>query len=113
MVNQALIGVVAIALVVLIIYRQMRAMPVQPRQLVLFPVFLAILGIINMLKAPPGSSGVAAAFVASVLAAIIFGVARGLTTYVWRAGGVVMRKGSVVTLLPGFQLSPFGSGSRS
>jgi hypothetical protein len=58
--NQYLTGVLAVVLLAVIIYPQMRTMPVQPRQLVVFPAFLAIHGIINLLKAPPASSGVAA-----------------------------------------------------
>ena len=96
--NQALVAVLIAALVVLVIYRQMRTMPLQPRQMVLFPVLLVILAFSNFRSLSPHSVAAIMAFTASVIVALTFGVARGLTTQVWSAGSTVMRKGTTVTL---------------
>jgi hypothetical protein len=98
-VNPYLVIVLVIALLAFVIYRQMRTAAIEPRQLVIFPLILAVFGFINLQKQPPDSVAGAVALAASVLTALLFGIARGQTTQIWRAGNVVMRKGTTVTLL--------------
>ena len=91
--------VLAILLLGFVVYQQMRTRPIRPRQLVIFPVILAFLGLSNLSKHSPASTAADVALGASVLTAILFGVGRGLTTRIWREGGVLVRKGTIATLL--------------
>jgi hypothetical protein len=91
--------VLVVALLVFVVYRQMRTAAIEPRQLVVFPLILAVFGFINLQKQPPDTAAGAVALIASVLTALLFGIARGRTTQIWRAGNVMMRKGTTITLL--------------
>lgn len=90
---------VAALIVAFIVYQQMRTRSIEPRQLVVFPVVLALLGIVNLDKHPPDSTAATVALVASVATAIVFGVARGATIQIWRANATPMRKGTTATLV--------------
>src|SRR5436309_9373658 len=90
--------IIAALLVVFIIYQQLRTRPINPRQLIALPVVLAVLGLFNLQQHPLTAAG-ASALVASVVTAVLFGLARGMTTQTWWANGVLMRKGTTVTLL--------------
>jgi hypothetical protein len=98
-VNPYVVIVLVAALLVFVVYRQMRSAPIEPRQLVIFPLILAVFGFVNLQKQPPDLIAGGVALVASVLTALLFGVARGRTTLIWRAGNVTMRKGTTTTLL--------------
>ncbi|HEX6507748.1 MAG TPA: hypothetical protein VF221_08970 [Chloroflexota bacterium] len=91
--------IIAALLLVFVVYQQMRTRSIQSRQLIVVPVFLALLGIINLQKHPPDSTAASVALAASVLTAIVFGVGRGVTVQIWRAGDVLMRKGTAATLV--------------
>lgn len=91
--------VVAALLLVFVVYQQMRTRDIQPRQLILIPAFLALLGFANVQKRPPDSTAADLALAVSVLIALVFGVGRGVTVQVWRANGVPMRKGTALTLV--------------
>jgi hypothetical protein len=90
--------VVAVLLISFVIYQQLRTRPINARQLVVLPVILAILGIVNVNRHPPASVAADTALVASVVIALAFGIARGFTTQVWWSDGVLLRKGTWVTL---------------
>jgi hypothetical protein len=96
--NPYLVAILVVALIVLIIYRQMRTMPVESRRLIIVPVALVVIGMYNLLKAPPHTTGAGVAFTASVVTALVFGVGRGITTHVWFENGVMLRRGTVATL---------------
>jgi FtsH-binding integral membrane protein len=92
--------VIAALLLVFIIYQQVRTRSINPRQLVVLPVFLAILGIVNLDKHPPASASAGTLLAASVITALVFGAARGITTEVWWSPDrEQLRKGTTVTLL--------------
>lgn len=90
---------IAALLLVFIIYQQLRTRPINPRQLVVLPAFLAFLGIVNLNQHPPSSAAAATVLGVSVVTALVFGVARGITTQIWWSEGQLLRKGSTVTLL--------------
>lgn len=79
------------------IYRQMRSARIQPRQLVIFPVILAFVGLSNLERHAPESAAAYAAFGVSVVAALVFGLARGWSMRVWQVQGIPWRKGTMVT----------------
>jgi len=91
--------VIAALILGFIIYRQMRTAPVRPRQLVVFPVVLALLGLSNVNEHPPASEAAIIALVASGVTAIVFGVGRGYTVRIWRANGKLLRKGVAATIV--------------
>ena len=83
MVSQYVVTIaIAVVVLVFIVYRQMRTAPIEPRQLVILPVFLCLVGISNLQRHPPDSVAIGVALGISVLTALIFGVARGLTTQI-------------------------------
>lgn len=90
---------IAAVLIVFIIYQQVRTRPLNPRQLVVLPLFLAALGVVNLNQHPPASAAAGGALAASVIIAVVLGIARGITTRVWWADGVLLRKGTVITLV--------------
>jgi membrane protein CcdC involved in cytochrome C biogenesis len=90
---------IAAAVVVFIIYQQLRTRPVTARQLILPPAFLAFLGITNLSHHAPASSAGDIALGLSVLVALLFGFARGIATRVWWVEGIAVRKGSTITVL--------------
>jgi hypothetical protein len=96
--SQYLVVVAAVALLVLIIYRQMSTQLIQPRQLIVPPAILGIFGLYTIQGHPPNSAAAGVALGASVITALAFGVARGLTTRIWSDHGVAMRKGTTATL---------------
>jgi hypothetical protein len=91
--------VIAAALLVFVIYQQLRTRPVNPRQLILPPAILAFLGLANLQSHPLGSSAAAAALGASVATALIFGVVRGFTIEMWWSEPTLLRKGTTLTLV--------------
>jgi hypothetical protein len=91
--------VLAALLVVFIIYQQLRTRQITSRNLVAPPLILAFLGIVNLNQHPLASGAAGTALGASVLTALVFGVARGITTQIWWSEGVLLRKGTTVTLL--------------
>jgi hypothetical protein len=54
---------------------------------------------LNLQWHPPDSTAAAVTLTISVLVALAFGVARGLTTRVWDAGAIPMRQGTRATLV--------------
>jgi hypothetical protein len=91
--------VVAALLVAVVIYQQMRTRPVNPRQQVAVPLVLALLGLFNLQHHPLTSEAAGVALAASVVTGLLFGLARGVTTQTWWSNGVLLRKGTVLTLL--------------
>src|SRR5947209_20467875 len=89
---------IAAVLVIFIIYQQLRTRPITSRQLVVLPLILAGLGIVNISHQPPASAAADTALAASVITGVLFGVARGITTKIWWSEGVMMRKGTGITL---------------
>ena len=90
--------VIGAALVLFIIYRQLMTRPVEARQLVVLPLFLAVLGLINLNKEPLATSAAVTALVASLASAVAFGLARGVSMRVWQDAGSVLRQGAPLTL---------------
>src|SRR5579859_7528212 len=90
---------IAALLLVFIIYQQLRTRSINPRQLVVLPAFLAFMGIVNLNQHPPASAAAVTALGVSVVTALVFGVARGITTQVWWSDGRRLRKGGTVTLI--------------
>ena len=66
-------AVIGAALVLLIIYRQMRTQPVEGRQLVVVPVVLALLGLYSLSNKLPATSAAVSALVASLVLAVVLG----------------------------------------
>jgi hypothetical protein len=90
--------VLGIAILGLIIYRQMVTRPVRDNFRV--PLILAIIGIIelvNFLKGKHVTGSLAAGLAGSLVLAAAFGVVRAMTTKVWVADGQAWRKGTVLT----------------
>ena len=91
--------VIAAVFLAFVIYQQMRPRSIRSRQLIVIPVILALLGVSNIAKHSPHSTAANVALGASILTAIAFGVGRGATVQIWRAGSVLMRKGTAFTLV--------------
>jgi hypothetical protein len=97
--NQYLVVAAAGALLIFIIYRQMSTQSIQLRPLIVPPAILGIFGLYTIQRHPPNSAAAGVAFGSSVIAALAFGVARGLTTRIWLEQGIAMRKGTITTLM--------------
>ena len=98
--NQYLvIAAAAAALLVFVIYRQMSTQLIQPRQLIVPPAILGILGFYTIHGHPPNSAAAGVAFALSVIAALAFGVARVMTTKIWLELRAAMRTGTTTTLM--------------
>ena len=91
--------VIAAAILAYVIFQQLRTRLVNPRRLVTLPGIMILLGIFNLDKHPPTSGAAFLAIVASLLVAVVFGLARGVSVQTWREGGAVFRKGTAVTLI--------------
>ena len=94
---------VAVAVVVLgfIIYQQIRERPLRDRQLVVVPIVLALLGLVNLQGHLSWSRAGLVLLTASMSVAVVFGLARGWSTLVFRSdssGGRILRRGTPVTL---------------
>lgn len=92
-------AIVALLIVVFIIYQQMRTRTIEPRRLIVVPVILALLGLFNLQKHSPATTAADIALGASVSTAIVFGIARGMSVRIVRAGGGPVRTGTAITLL--------------
>jgi hypothetical protein len=90
-----IIGVVVVGF---IIYRQLERREIEGRRLVVLPLALALLGIFNLDKEPPASGAAVTALVASMTSAVVFGLARGVSTRVWQDPDGLMRQGTSITL---------------
>ena len=93
-----LTAVIGAALVLFVIYRQLRMQPVEGRRLVVFPLVLAVLGLYSLANKPPATSAALIALVASLASAIVLGLARGVSMRVWRDAGSVLRQGVAITV---------------
>ena len=91
--------ILGVALVLFIIYRQLMRRPVEDRQLVVVPLVLAGLGLYNLDKQPPGMSAAVTALVASLVIAVVLGLARGRSMRVWQEAGSVLRQGAPITVV--------------
>src|SRR5579884_396817 len=91
--------VIAAAILAYVIFQQLRTRLVNPRRLVTLPGIMILLGIFNLDKHPPSGSAALLAIAASLVVAVVFGLARGFSVQTWREGGAVFRKGNAVTLV--------------
>jgi hypothetical protein len=98
--TQVIVTVILAALILAaVIWGQMRTRPVRPRALVIVPVVLAYIGISNLIQHPPHAGAADVAIAASIVSALVLGVARGAVTQVWRSERGLMRKGTSLTLV--------------
>lgn len=93
-----LFAVLAVALVLFIIYRQLRRQPMEGRRLVVVPLVLALVGLYSLSNKPPAAGAAVTALVASLVCAVILGLARGASMRVWWEAGSVLRQGGLLTL---------------
>ncbi|HTV10481.1 MAG TPA: hypothetical protein VME20_01340 [Acidimicrobiales bacterium] len=101
--TNALNYLVIAALAVWVVTRQLRARPVVARQLFVLPVILVVLGIgsLNSAVSKSGahfSTSDATWLAIDLAATIVFGVIRGTSIRLYPEGGVLWRKGTLVTL---------------
>lgn len=88
------------ALIAFVLYRQMSALPLRARALVLLPTVLGLLGLQQLSKQSlAGDWGSAALLVVGLVVGLAAGLWRGTTFRVWRDAGPVMVKGTGMTLV--------------
>ena len=94
--------VIALAVLALILSRQLRTREVREEQPYRIMAILAVIGVVEVVQFAQHHDvpGVAWALIAaSLVVGAALGVARGLTVHVWREDGVLYRKGNAVTLV--------------
>lgn len=94
--------VVALAIVALILVRQLRTRAVretQPYRLVLILGVIGLIETVQFHQSHEVSTTAWALLIASLVLGGIFGLIRGLTVHVWREGGVLYRRGNAATLV--------------
>jgi hypothetical protein len=105
MTSDQVVGIVVnvgiyVALIGFVLYRQMSRLPLNPRRLVLLPVLIAVFALQQLSRHPlPFDLGMVALLVASIAVSILAGLWRGTTFRVWMEAGVVMTKGTAITLI--------------
>jgi hypothetical protein len=99
-VTQVIVTVILAAVILAaVIWGQMRTRLVRPHALVIVPAVLAYIGISNLMQHPPHAGSADVAIAASIVTALILGVARGAVTQVWQSERGLMRKGTALTLV--------------
>jgi hypothetical protein len=87
-------GLVVLAVLVLMVGRQMRARPLKPRALVIVPALMVYAAV-----RAPGAAAADVTLVAGLVGEVALGVVRGLSMRVWRdREGQVWRQGTRYTL---------------
>ena len=105
MASSQLVGVVVnvaiyVALIGFILFRQMRRASLNPRRLILPPGLMAVFAIQQLSRQTlTFDLGTVAFLVTSLAVSILAGIWRGTTFRIWNEAGVVMTKGTVVTLI--------------
>lgn len=95
----AVIGIYAV-LIAFVLYRQMSAQPLRPRRLVLLPAVLGFFAVQQLGRQQIAVSlGTVMFLVLNLALGLAAGIWRGTTFRLWTEAGVVMTKGTVVTLL--------------
>ncbi len=100
-----LVGVVVnvaiyVALIAFILFRQMSRVSLNPRRLIILPALMAVFALQQLSRQTfTLDLGTVAFLVASLAVSLLAGVWRGTTFRVWNEAGVVMTKGTVVTLI--------------
>ena len=105
MASSQLVGVVVniaiyVALIAFILFRQMSRMSLNPRRLIVLPALMAVFAIQQLSRQTHMLDlGTVAFLAASLAVSLLAGIWRGTTFRVWSEAGVVMTKGTVVTLI--------------
>jgi hypothetical protein len=103
--SSQLVGVVVniaiyVALIGFILFRQMSRVSLNPRRLILLPGLMAVFAIQQLSRQTLTLDlGAVAFLVASLAVSLLAGIWRGTTFRVWSEAGVVMTKGTAVTLI--------------
>lgn len=94
--------VIAVAVVALVVVRQVRPRPVSGRGLLILPVILIVIGITEVTRAVPkgqGMTGAESSWLAADLAVgLVFGVIRGFTIRLYEQAGELWRRGTKLTV---------------
>jgi hypothetical protein len=89
-----------VALIGFVLYRQMRRLPLSPRRLVLLPVVIALFAVQQLSRQSLAFDlGTIAFLGVSLAVSLLAGMWRGATFRMWTEGGVVMTKGTALTLI--------------
>lgn len=105
MTSEQLVGVVVnvaiyVVLIGFVLYRQMSRVALNPRRLVLLPVILAVFAVQQLSRqALRFDAGTLAFLGVSLAVSILAGMWRGTTFRIWTDAGVVMTKGTALTLI--------------
>lgn len=105
MTSGQLVGIVAniaiyVALIVFVLYRQMSALPLNPRRLVLLPAIVAVFAVQQLSSQTLTLDlGTVVFLGVSLAVSILAGIWRGTTFRMWTHAGVVMTKGTAMTLI--------------
>lgn len=105
MASSQLVGIVVnvaiyVALIAFILFRQMSRVVLNPRRLVVLPALMAVFAIQQLSRQTLTIDvGTAAFLVGGLVISILGGIWRGATFRVWSESGVVMTKGTAVTLI--------------
>lgn len=105
MVSAQLVGLIVnvgiyVALIAFVLYRQMSRLQLNLRRLVLLPGILAVIAIQQLSRQTLAIDGGTVAFLGGSLAvSVLAGMWRGTTFRIWLEGGVVMTKGTAMTLV--------------
>lgn len=105
MTSGQLIGVVVnvaiyVALIGFVLYRQMSRVALNPRRLVLLPALIAVFAVQQLGRQTVTLDAGTLAFLgASLIVSVLAGIWRGTTFRIWTDAGVVMTKGTWVTLV--------------
>jgi len=92
--------VIYVGLIGFILYRQMSRLPLNPRRLVLLPVVIAVFAVQQLSRQSIRFDlGTVAFLGVSLAVSILAGMWRGTTFRMWTEAGVVMIKGTAVTLV--------------
>jgi len=93
---------IALAILALILVRQLRTQQVREAQPYRIMLILGVIGLVETVQFHQQHDVSTAAWsllVASLVVGAGFGALRGLTVHVWRDGGVLYRKGNAATLV--------------
>jgi hypothetical protein len=89
-----------VALIGFVLYRQMRSLPVSPRRLVLLPGIIALFAVQQLSRQSlTFDLGTIGFLGVSLALSLLAGMWRGTTFRMWNEAGVVMAKGTALTLL--------------
>lgn len=89
-----------VALIAFVLYRQMSARPLRGRRLVLFPAALGVFGLQQLARQPIAMDvGAVVLLVAGLVVGLVAGLWRGTTFRLWSDAGLVLVKGTAMTLV--------------